>query len=66
MRGANIECVGVALHTPDFVAIAIAMGLDASHADSKEAFEGALVKAKSTGKATLIEIDEQMARSMAL
>ncbi|ASJ74793.1 5-guanidino-2-oxopentanoate decarboxylase [Granulosicoccus antarcticus] len=66
MRGANIERVGVALHTPDFVAIAVAMGLDATFADSKEAFETALVNAKGTGKATLIEIDEQTARSMAL
>lgn len=66
MRGANIERVGVVLPTPDFVAIAVAMGLDATLADSKEALESALVKAKSTGKATLIEIDEQMARSMDL
>lgn len=66
MRGANIESVGVALHTPDFVSIANAMGLDASRPDNKQDLEEALKKAKSSGRATLIEVDEQMARSMEL
>ena len=66
IRGANIERVGVALRTPDFVAFAVVMGLDATLADSKDAFEAVLAKAKHTGKATLIEIDEQMDRSMVL
>ena len=66
MLGANIEPVGVALHTPDFVAIALAMGLDAIRPHNQEALEAALVAARDSGKATLIDIDEQMARAMDL
>ena len=64
MRGANIESVGVALHTPDFVAIAHAMGLEASAPQNKPEFETAMIEARDGGKATLIEIDEKMARAM--
>lgn len=64
MRGANIESIGVALHTPDFVAIAHAMGMEASAPQCKSEFEAAMITARDSGKATLIEIDEDMARTM--
>ncbi len=64
MRAAQIEQVGVHLTTPDFVAIAQAMGLEAHRPASIADFESALQTARDGGLPTLIELDEKVGRSL--
>ncbi len=63
MRGSSIERVGVSLHTPDFIALAISMGLEAHKPESRTDFVQAMIEARNSGRATLIELDERLARS---
>jgi acetolactate synthase-1/2/3 large subunit len=54
-EGANF---GVDLHTPDFVALGRAMGLDAELVTSAAGFKEALGRAVAGGRPTLLEIDQ--------
>ncbi len=54
----GVTPIGVDLHTPDFVNIAKAYGLDAEKLESPESLPRLLRKAAGSKKPTLIEIDE--------
>ena len=49
--------VGVDLATPDFAALATAVGMDAAHATSAEEFDAVFGKAIATGRPWLIDVD---------
>lgn len=63
MNGAEIEAIGVKLHTPDFVAVANAMGMQAIKPKTQIEFESALDKARNMKAPYLIDLDEKLARS---
>ena len=56
----GVTPIGVDLHTPDFVNIAKAYGLDAEKLESPESLPKLLRKAAGSKKPTLIEIDEAL------
>jgi acetolactate synthase-1/2/3 large subunit len=58
MDDAKVEKTGVDIIPPNYVALAIAMGCQATHADSLAELKAALTKAKSHGAPFLIELDE--------
>ncbi|MFT6330595.1 MAG: acetolactate synthase-1/2/3 large subunit [Bermanella sp.] len=58
MDDAKVEKTGVDIIPPNYVALAIAMGCQATHANSLAELKAALTKAKSHGAPFLIELDE--------
>jgi acetolactate synthase-1/2/3 large subunit len=57
---------GVDLATPDFVALAGAMGIDAAAVDSADAFDAAFSRAVDSGRPWLLEIDMRALSPMRL
>ncbi len=66
MNSANIKAVGVKLHTPDFVAVAKAMGMQATKPETLDAFEKALLHTSKQNEPYLIDLEEGLARSFQL
>jgi len=60
VEGRNFEgpTFGVDLHTPDFVALGHAMGMDAELVSSAAEFRSAFERAVAGGRPTLLEIDQ--------
>jgi acetolactate synthase-1/2/3 large subunit len=59
------ESFGVDLHTPDFVGLGRAMGLDAELVRGAAEFGPAFSRAVAGGRPTLLEIDQSVLAPMA-
>lgn len=63
MRASGIPEIGVDIHTPEFAALARGFGAEAAAAASLEALVAAVGAALSTDRPTLIEVDDDAART---